>query len=50
MYAHYRGLTVKLFTVVYNRFGVYGLIGVPWLTITMEKSVYDSVQVSHAVP
>ena len=44
MYAHHRGLTVKMLNLVYNRVGVYGFLALPLMTICMEKSVYDSIR------
>eukprot|EP01061_Rhynchopus_euleeides_P031341 TRINITY_DN51903_c0_g1_i1.p1 TRINITY_DN51903_c0_g1~~TRINITY_DN51903_c0_g1_i1.p1 ORF type:complete len:113 (+),score=22.39 TRINITY_DN51903_c0_g1_i1:73-411(+) len=41
--AHQRGLTVKLFDAAYRSFGIPGLLGVPFFTLSLEKSVYDTV-------
>ena len=43
LYAHQRGLTVKLFEAAYRSAGIPGLIGVPTVTLAMEKCVYDTV-------
>ena len=40
---HQRGLTIKMFNFAYQRFGAIGLVGLPVVTLTIEKSVYDSV-------
>eukprot|EP00040_Diaphanoeca_grandis_P040149 m.261394 g.261394 ORF g.261394 m.261394 type:complete len:133 (-) comp42094_c0_seq1:634-1032(-) len=42
--AHKKGLTLKFWQSWYNRFGVYGFFAVPFVTITGEKCVYDSLQ------
>ena len=42
LYAHHRGLAVKMIDVVYRRLGVGGLFTLPFMTLTMEKSVYDT--------
>jgi hypothetical protein len=38
--------TVKVFTFFYERFGVAGLFGLPFFTLTCEKTVYDTFQAS----
>ncbi|GMH47344.1 hypothetical protein TrVE_jg10059 [Triparma verrucosa] len=43
-YAHQRGLTLGVLKAVYRTVGVYGFFALPFITLTMEKSVYDSVQ------
>lgn len=44
-YGHKRGLTVKVVdAILRSRVGGAGLLAVPFLTLTMEKSVYDTVQ------
>jgi len=44
-YGHQRGATVKVIqAVVKSPVGVYGLFALPFLTLGMEKSIYDTVQ------
>ena len=43
-YAHHRGLSLKVLNGVYRTTGVYGFLALPFLTLAMEKSVYDTVQ------
>ncbi|KAL7524625.1 hypothetical protein ACHAWF_001026, partial [Thalassiosira exigua] len=44
-YGHSRGLTTRVVErVVKSPVGVYGLFALPFLTLGMEKSVYDTVQ------
>ncbi|GMH68589.1 hypothetical protein TrLO_g11904 [Triparma laevis f. longispina] len=43
-YAHQRGLTLNVLKTVYRTVGVYGFFALPFITLAMEKSVYDSVQ------
>mmetsp|Transcript_10805 Transcript_10805/g.24505 ORF Transcript_10805/g.24505 Transcript_10805/m.24505 type:complete len:105 (+) Transcript_10805:3-317(+) len=43
LYAHQRGWTAKGFGSVYKRFGVWGLFALPFVTLSMEKCVYDTV-------
>ena len=38
------GYTVRLFTFFYDKFGLPGLLMVPFFTMTMEKVVYDTFQ------
>lgn len=42
---HARGMTVKVVeAVVRSPVGVYGLLALPFCTLAMEKSIYDTVQ------
>ena len=44
-YGHQRGMTGRVIEkVVKSRVGVYGLLALPFLTLGMEKSIYDTVQ------
>ena len=44
-YGHSRGVTTRVVErVVKSPVGVYGLLALPFLTLGMEKSIYDSVQ------
>jgi hypothetical protein len=44
-FAHSKGMTVRVVeSVVRSPVGVYGLLALPFLTLTMEKSIYDTVQ------
>eukprot|EP00585_Thalassiosira_rotula_P001734 CAMPEP_0196155540 /NCGR_PEP_ID=MMETSP0910-20130528/40814_1 /TAXON_ID=49265 /ORGANISM="Thalassiosira rotula, Strain GSO102" /LENGTH=131 /DNA_ID=CAMNT_0041419775 /DNA_START=9 /DNA_END=404 /DNA_ORIENTATION=+ len=44
-YAHSRGVTTRVVErVVKSPVGVYGLFALPFLTLGMEKSIYDTVQ------
>jgi hypothetical protein len=44
-YGHSRGATVRVVErVVKSPVGVYGLLALPFCTLAMEKSVYDTVQ------
>ena len=44
-YAHSRGVTTRVVErMARSRMGVYGLLALPFCTLAMEKSVYDSVQ------
>ena len=44
-YGHSRGATSKVVeAVVRSPVGVYGLLALPFLTLGMEKSIYDTVQ------
>ncbi|KAL7433465.1 hypothetical protein ACHAXH_006089 [Discostella pseudostelligera] len=44
-YGHSRGVTTRVVDrVVKSPVGVYGLFALPFLTLGMEKSVYDTVQ------
>ena len=44
-YGHQRGVTTRVVErVVRSPVGVYGLFALPFLTLGMEKSVYDTVQ------
>ena len=44
-YSHQRGGTVRVVdAVVRSPVGVYGLLALPFLTLGMEKSIYDTVQ------
>ena len=44
-YGHSRGVTTKVVDrVVKSPVGVYGLLALPFITLGMEKSIYDSVQ------
>ena len=38
------GYTVRLFTFFYDRFGLPGLLMVPFFTMSTEKVVYDTFQ------
>jgi hypothetical protein len=44
-YGHNRGVTTRVVErVVRSPVGVYGLFALPFLTLAMEKSIYDTVQ------
>lgn len=44
-YGHKRGMTVKVVDyVLRSRVGGAGLLALPFITLAMEKSVYDTVQ------
>jgi hypothetical protein len=44
-YGHSRGLTARVVDrVVRSPVGVYGLFALPFVTLGMEKSIYDTVQ------
>uniref|UniRef100_A0A7R9WL75 Uncharacterized protein n=1 Tax=Pseudictyota dubia TaxID=2749911 RepID=A0A7R9WL75_9STRA len=44
-YGHQRGVTTRVVErMVKSRVGVYGLFALPFFTLAMEKSIYDTVQ------
>lgn len=44
-YAHQRGTTVRVLErVAKSRFGVYGFLALPFVTLSMEKCIYDTLQ------
>eukprot|EP00560_Eucampia_antarctica_P007008 CAMPEP_0197830180 /NCGR_PEP_ID=MMETSP1437-20131217/6782_1 /TAXON_ID=49252 ORGANISM="Eucampia antarctica, Strain CCMP1452" /NCGR_SAMPLE_ID=MMETSP1437 /ASSEMBLY_ACC=CAM_ASM_001096 /LENGTH=140 /DNA_ID=CAMNT_0043432391 /DNA_START=54 /DNA_END=476 /DNA_ORIENTATION=- len=44
-YAHSKGVTVRVVErMAKSPFGVYGLLALPFVTLGMEKCVYDTVQ------
>ena len=44
-YGHARGMTGRVVErVVKSPVGVYGLLALPFVTLAMEKSIYDTVQ------
>lgn len=44
-YAHSKGATGRVVEqVVKSPVGVYGLLALPFVTLSMEKSIYDTVQ------
>lgn len=44
-YGHSRGVTTRVVDrVVKSPVGVYGLLALPFVTLGMEKSIYDTVQ------
>jgi len=44
-YGHQRGVTVRVLeSLAKRRYGVYGIFGLPFVTLGMEKSIYDTVQ------
>jgi hypothetical protein len=44
-FAHSKGMTVRAVeAVVRSPVGVYGLLALPFVTLGMEKSIYDTVQ------
>lgn len=44
-YSHQRGVTVRVLEkLAKTRSGIYGIMALPFLTLAMEKSIYDSVQ------
>ena len=44
-YGHSRGVTTRVVErVVKSPVGVYGLLALPFVTLGMEKSIYDTVQ------
>lgn len=45
LYGHQRGMTARTVeAVVRSPVGVYGLLALPFVTLAMEKSIYDTVQ------
>jgi len=45
LYMHSKGGTGRIVErVVRSPIGVYGLLGLPFVTLAMEKSIYDTVQ------
>ena len=42
LWAHDRGLTTKMFSFAYKRFGIGGFFALPFMTLAMEKSIYDT--------
>ena len=45
LYGHQRGMTVKIVeATVRSPIGVYGLFLLPFVSLSMEKSIYDTVQ------
>jgi len=44
-FSHSRGVTVRAVeAMARSRVGVYGLLALPFFTLAMEKSIYDTVQ------
>ena len=43
LYFHHRGGTVRLFSLAYRIGGVPALFGVPVVTLSIEKTLYDSL-------
>lgn len=44
-YGHQRGVTARVIDrMVKSNVGVYGLFALPFVTLAMEKSIYDTVQ------
>ena len=44
-YGHQKGMTVKVLeNLAKTKYGVYGIFALPFLTLGMEKGVYDTVQ------
>jgi hypothetical protein len=49
-YGHSRGMTGKVVeAVVKSPVGVYGLLALPFITLAMEKSIYDTVQAAQGI-
>lgn len=49
-YSHQRGMTVRAVeAVVRSPVGVYGLLALPFLTLAMEKCIYDTVQSAQGI-
>jgi hypothetical protein len=49
-YGHSRGMTGKVVeAVVKSPVGVYGLLALPFVTLAMEKSIYDTVQAAQGI-
>jgi len=44
LYLHKRGGTVRIFEWTYRHLGVGGFFALPFVSLSMEKCVYDSVQ------
>jgi hypothetical protein len=45
LYGHSRGMTVRAMEyIVHSRVGVPGLLLLPFMTLAMEKSIYDTIQ------
>jgi hypothetical protein len=50
LYGHQRGGTVKVIeAVVRSPIGVYGLLALPFVTLGMEKCIYDTVQAAQGI-
>ena len=47
--AHQLNYTEKILTVVYRRVGVFGFFFLPFITLGMEKSIYDTVQAMQGI-
>lgn len=44
-YAHQKGLTVKVLNAIWKSpVGVYGFFALPFMTLAMERCIYDTVQ------
>jgi hypothetical protein len=44
-YAHQRGATVRVLDrVAKSRFGVYGFLALPFVTLSFERCIYDTLQ------
>jgi len=49
-YSHQRGMTVRAVeAVARSPVGVYGLLALPFLTLAMEKCIYDTVQSAQGI-
>mmetsp|Transcript_2450 Transcript_2450/g.3668 ORF Transcript_2450/g.3668 Transcript_2450/m.3668 type:complete len:140 (+) Transcript_2450:51-470(+) len=49
-YAHQRGVTVKVINAMARSpVGVYGFFALPFITLGMEKSIYDTVQAMQGI-
>jgi len=49
-YAHQRGATVRILEKVSkSRFGVHGFLALPFITLSMEKCIYDTLQSAQGV-
>lgn len=50
LYGHQRGITVRAVEfMAKSRVGVYGLLAMPFVTLAMEKCIYDTVQAAQGI-
>ena len=50
VYSHSRGMTGRVVhRIVQSPLGVYGLLGLPFVTLGMEKCIYDTVQAAQGI-
>ncbi|KAJ9451058.1 hypothetical protein DIPPA_55002 [Diplonema papillatum] len=43
LFGHQKGMTIKMFDAAYRWFGAAGLIGLPMVTLSIEKCLYDTM-------